>query len=184
MYEILGEKYLFSRLFLFFFIYNRFMMSKVYMLVGVPGSGKSTYARLLSEKHNIQIISSDMVRNEMPNLKEVDVFPEVYRRIRELIIEGKDLVYDATSISAKVRKRFFDNMEPIPRDSYEVEAHYFVPDFELSKNRIEKRNRNRNERYFPVSALEQFVKDFETPLMSEGFSKVVMVPNYEVEMKV
>ena len=148
------------------------------MLIGIQGSGKSTYARVMSEELNIPIISSDKTRDENPTMKEEFVFPELYRRCAELIRCNKDFIYDATNITPKVRKRFFDNMIKLGAKDYKVEAHYFVPDTKLSKERIIKRNENPNERYLPIEVVDDYAKNFIVPTLEEGFSKIVKIVHY------
>ena len=58
-------------------------MKTVHMMIGIPGSGKSTYALELSKKLNYKIISTDVVRMENPGIKEEDVWPRVYWMIAE-----------------------------------------------------------------------------------------------------
>lgn len=78
------------------------------MLVGIPGSGKSTYAKnVLAKEHHYPIISSDKVRQMHPDWDESLVWPEVYRLLAEAIKNGQDAIYDATSVTPKVRARFF-----------------------------------------------------------------------------
>ena len=85
-------------------------MVTIYMLIGIQGSGKSTYARVKSKELSIPIVSSDNVRDENPDSPEENTFPLVYEKCAEYIKSGTDFIYDATSITKKVRKRFFDNM--------------------------------------------------------------------------
>ena len=148
------------------------------MLIGIQGSGKSTYAYVMSEEKNIPVISSDKTRDENPTMKEELIFPELYKRCAELIKENKDFIYDATNITPKVRKRFFDNMSEYGLKDYTVEAHYFVPDVELSKERISRRNQNPNERYLPIEVVDDYAKNFIAPTLEEGFSKIVKIVHY------
>ena len=73
-------------------------MVTVHMLVGIPGSGKSTYSNnVLAKEFNCRIVTTDGIRMEHPDWPESQVWPEVYRRIAEDITNGKDVIYDATS---------------------------------------------------------------------------------------
>ena len=61
-------------------------MAKLYIMVGLPGSGKSTYSKKLSKEINAEIVSSDDIRIELfgidkkvPNSKKV--FKEMRKRI-------------------------------------------------------------------------------------------------------
>ena len=54
-------------------------MAKLIMLIGIPGSGKTTYSKGLSEEFNANVISSDVVRQTYVGIDEKEVFPTVYR---------------------------------------------------------------------------------------------------------
>lgn len=77
----------------------------IYMMVGIQGSGKTTLSNELSKKMNIEIVSTDMVRKNNKGIKENLVWDVVYKRIAELVDEDKDVIYDATNITPKVRKK-------------------------------------------------------------------------------
>ena len=68
-------------------------MSKVYMLIGIQGSGKSTYARVMGKEKNIPTVSSDLIRTEMNIWDETDVFPYVYKRCADYIKNNIDFIY-------------------------------------------------------------------------------------------
>lgn len=54
-------------------------MAILHLMVGVQGSGKSTYSNKLNKEYGYKIISSDEVRKMHPDWEEIRVFPEVYR---------------------------------------------------------------------------------------------------------
>ena len=61
-------------------------MTKFIMLVGLPASGKSTYAERLKEK-GYHIHSSDKIREELTGDvnsqdKNIDVFAELHKRVK------------------------------------------------------------------------------------------------------
>lgn len=79
-------------------------MSTIYMLIGIPGSGKSTFAKYL----NGEIVSPDEVRKELYGDisiqgNPVEVFSMVEDKIRFFLSIGDDVVYDATN-TTKYRK--------------------------------------------------------------------------------
>ena len=85
-------------------------MSTLHMLVGIQGSGKSTYAKKLSKEFNAPIISSDIIRNLHPDWEEALIFPEVYRLCSEYLKQGIDVIADSTSITPKVRARYIETI--------------------------------------------------------------------------
>lgn len=71
------------------------------MMIGIPGSGKSTIANQISDSYNIPVVSSDRVRfhlygNESIQGNYNEVFDEVYRQINKWIDYGI-CIYDATN---------------------------------------------------------------------------------------
>ena len=90
-------------------------MAMFIMLVGLPGSGKSTYAEKMRE-NGFHIHSSDSIREELTGDatsqdKNTDVFNELHKRIKDDLKNGISCVYDATNISMKRRKSFLEELE-------------------------------------------------------------------------
>ena len=79
-------------------------MKNLYVLIGLPGSGKSTYAKTLEGK----LFSSDDYRekitgdssNQSANDK---VFKQLYSDIHETMKTGEDCIFDATNCTYKSR---------------------------------------------------------------------------------
>ncbi len=62
-------------------------MAKLYMMVGLPASGKSTYAQYIAEQENAIIHSSDSLREELfgdvnENSRNDELFRELHNRIK------------------------------------------------------------------------------------------------------
>ena len=85
-------------------------MVEFIMLVGLPGSGKSTCAEKLKKEGYI-IHSSDTIREELTgdvNSQEnnLEVFDILHKKVKEDLKSGHSCVYDATNMSMKRRKAF------------------------------------------------------------------------------
>lgn len=85
--------------------------STIYYLIGIPASGKSTYAKKLSKTEVIPSLSSDMIRKEFTgNEADVDTIPheEIFRELQKrafsLVKAGKDFIWDATGIDSQYRR--------------------------------------------------------------------------------
>lgn len=149
-------------------------MPKIYVLVGVPGSGKSTFAKLNKSSLNAEIVSSDVVRNMHPDWPEEQIFPEVYRLTSEYLKKEINVIYDATSISPLVRKRLVNELEKY-NVKYQMEAYYFPISYEDCLARIAKRNENPQERFFPLDALKSYCERIVAPSLEEGFLDVHVI---------
>lgn len=88
------------------------------MMVGLPGSGKSTIAEEIKDRANkidktkqTVLLSSDELRKEMFGSENDmehtgEVFNEMRRRTRENLKAGNNVIYDATNISSRRRTNF------------------------------------------------------------------------------
>ena len=118
----------------------------VHFLIGIQGSGKTTFSKELAKKLNCEIISTDGLRNAHPDWAESMIWPEVYRLIAEALKQDIDIIYDATNITPKVRNRF---KEELLKHNVEIKmgAYYFNTPWEICQKRVIKRNSEPNERF-------------------------------------
>ena len=92
-----------------------------FMLVGISGSGKSTFAEKIKhwgelEKEDVEIFSSDEIRKELYGDASIQkdhekVFRILHSRVKEALSQGKTVVYDACNLSAKRRKAFLQEIQ-------------------------------------------------------------------------
>ena len=151
----------------------------IYMLVGIQGSGKSTFAKKLSEEKKIGIISTDHVRKMNPGIEEKLVWPTVYKQIYVACRHGVDAIFDATSITKKVRKRFFDEVEYLGLTP-EVGVYNFVTPVDECVKRVIERNKNPNELFIPPEVVTKYASTKEEPTLDEGFVFIKTVKDGEV----
>ena len=85
------------------------------MLVGLPGSGKSTYAAEQHEKYGTHVCSSDAIRAELGDVNDQSnnekVFQILHRRIKDYLRNGESVIYDATNIKSKRRRAFMAELK-------------------------------------------------------------------------
>lgn len=146
----------------------------VHMLIGIQGSGKTTFATKLSQEKNCLVASTDYVRKHIKDVKESEVFETVYKMVAEAVKNNQDIIYDATNITPKVRKRFFDevrkyNVEPI------VTAYYFDTNVMECYNRVKVRNTKEGELYLPEEVVFSYNEKIVKPTLDEGFVKINIV---------
>ena len=151
---------------------------KCYQLVGVPGSGKSTWVTAQDWARDCILVSTDNHVEDYATLVGKtynEVFKEHMPRAVELMAQdvvvarnaGKDIIWDQTSTTVKSRIRKF-NMLP----NYEHIAVVFrTPESE----ELAKRLASRSGKNIPDYVLRSMIDGWEEPTLSEGFSKIIHV---------
>lgn len=147
-------------------------MNKLIMLIGIPGSGKSTYAEKIAERESAVVISSDRLREELfGNVLELrrnsKLFGEMYKRALQYLSEGKNVVLDATNITGCKRKSILNKFK-----SYYKECYYIKTP--LQKVLHQNRSRDRN---VPENVIIRMYKILEEPDYNEGWDKINIVEN-------
>ena len=139
------------------------------MVVGLPGSGKSTYI----EKYysNYHVHSSDAIREELSgdvNNQDINkqVFSTLHKRVKEDLVAGYSVVYDATNISWKRRKAFLQELKNI---NCHKECVLMATPFELCVQR-----NNERDRVVPYFVIERMYKNFDIPWYNEGWDSIVI----------
>ena len=101
-------------------------MSVLYIMVGIPGSGKSYIADILAKEINGAVVSRDAIRFSFLNeedgyfVKEKEVFKEYVNEIQHHLDNGKSVIADATHLNAPSRIKLLSNL-------YFTEEDYVVP---------------------------------------------------------
>ena len=95
-----------------------------YMMVGVPCSGKTTYARQIP---NATVLSSDDIRAEIgvdggDKKMHKQVFDILHDRTKEALSAGIDVVYDATNLRHTRWMRLRD--WPAARFAFILQSHW------------------------------------------------------------
>jgi predicted kinase len=85
-------------------------MTKLFLLIGVPGSGKSTWAkRSLVECPQMQLISTDAIRGLLFGDQGIQgswllIWQEIQRQLQQAIILRKTTIFDATNAQSAHRR--------------------------------------------------------------------------------
>jgi len=150
-------------------------MPKLYVLVGVPGSGKTTWIKNQDWALGLTIVSTDAfvedyARQQGKTYSEVfdEYMPTAVKLMAEQVTRARDLghtiIWDQTSTTKASRARKF-NMLP---DYYAIAVVFGTP------SRIELRRRldSRPGKEIPQAVIESMIAGFEMPTEEEGFKEI------------
>lgn len=149
---------------------------KLYIMVGIPASGKSTFAKKYDIFNNIVIISRDKIRFSL--LKEEDSYfskeEEVYdifcKEINDNLALGFDVFADATHLTKKSRAKLIKNINK----NFLLDISAIYMDIPLKE--CIKRNKNRQGReYVPEKEVEKMYNNLQKPDLEEGFKTIYIV---------
>lgn len=148
-------------------------MKRIHMMIGIPGSGKTTLVNKLIKEKGYKVVSSDIVRQLNPGIEETKVFTLVYEMIGDILSKEDDVIYDATNVTKKVRDRFKDRITPFGIE-YELIGYYFPTHFEECIKRVAKRNQDPNELFLPLDVISSYGKTCYPPTYEENFAKTIL----------
>jgi len=131
---------------------------QVVIMVGYPGSGKSTIAKKICEDEQFVLIQGDVHKTSAKMIKAA--LPSVQ--------EGKSIVFDATNSSTKKRSEY---LEFAKKHNLSAVCIHVSTSLELSY----KRNKERDpENQVPKIAYSVYTKHFVNPSVEEGFEVIVL----------
>jgi len=157
------------------------MSKTLFVLVGPPASGKSTWAQeyLTSMNESVLWVSRDKIRFSIVNENE-DYFSQeklVYSSFINSIKTGLEthdtVIADATHIAAGSRKKLFKALGDSIKE-VEVIAMVVKVDYKTALARNAER---RGREYVPPCVLESMYESFTIPTLEEGFNQIWIYEN-------
>lgn len=169
-------------------------MTTLYMLVGLPGVGKSTWTDSFRRKNRDQLINNSFYNNTgfIDNLtiistdNIIESIADEYRltynqlfdditysfaekmsyKIAKLSIDREDIIiWDQTNLTKKTRKR---KLDMFPSEYKKVCVLFGIPDD------LDKRLMNRPGKVIPDKVIKDMIMKYEQPTTDEGFDDIIM----------
>lgn len=149
--------------------------ANLYIMIGLPGSGKDTLAvnmlKYLTKitPNSTTIISSDDIRKELYGWEDQEhngeVFQVMNKRCKELLSQGTNVIYNATNLNLKRRKALINEMKKYYDKVFAVLCLATI-------STLVERNFTRPERRLPMDKLFQMFKNIDIPMKYEGYDQI------------
>lgn len=148
---------------------------KAYILVGVPGSGKTTWVNSQDWTKNCEYISTDKFVEDHA-LRENKTYSEVFEAYmptavnlmaEQVIIarnQNKDIIWDQTSTTVSSRLKKF-RMLP---NYYHIAIIFKTPNHQTLETRL----KNRPGKIIPDEVIKNMIDNFELPSEAEGYKEI------------
>jgi len=151
------------------------IMNRLYMLVGIPASGKTTWANNQSFSDDCVIISTDQYVEEyaaQTGKTHTEAFQEympiAIDRMADAVIDareaGRNIIWDQTSTSIGTRAKKF-RMLP---NYYAIAVVFPIPE----RQELERRLASRPNKIVPIDVVDRMIGNWEEPTLEEGFMEI------------
>lgn len=147
-------------------------MADLYLMCGVPGSGKSTFLKNYVKSENSIIISRDKIRfsilkpNEDYFSHEDEVLELLWNSINEALNNNKTVFVDQTSLTPSSRKWLLQHIQNYKH----ANIIWIDEDLETCLKRNEGRKGTRA--YVPPNDIHKMYNKFIIPSLDEGFYRI------------
>lgn len=153
-------------------------MPKLYMLIGVPASGKSTWREQFVETNRAMIISTDDILEDIAKTQGLtynDVFKDNIKfatkqmdvHLRVALESEMDIVCDQTNLTAKSRK---GKLDKVPEHYEKIAVVFLTPEDAEWQRRLDRPGKS-----IPQNILMGMKSSMEFPDPEEGFDRIQVV---------
>ena len=150
-------------------------MPKCYQLIGVPGSGKSTWVKNQIWALGLSVISTDTFVEACANAQGRtynEVFGDYMPTAVDLMVQqvafaqqhGHTVIWDQTSVTVASRRKKF---RMLPEYKH-IAVVFKIPDSEELSRRLA----SRPGKIIPKEIVQDMINKFEMPTLEEGFAEI------------
>ena len=134
-------------------------MQTLYVMCGIPASGKSTLSKKLANEQNLVRLSLD----EMGYVRQHKLIPHIV----EALSKGNSVIADSLYTKEKWRTELLQAVKPIGCRC--VLLHMSTPLDECIRRNVDRENA------LPDFAIEDIYNSIEPPTLSEGWNEIIVV---------
>ena len=158
-------------------------MADLYVVIGIPGSGKTTFLNKYVNKETSAIISRDETRFSL--LKdgedyfshEKEVYNILWNNINNELAAGRNVFVDQTSLTIRSRKWLIKHV----KGYHHLNALWIDTPLEICLERNEKRKGTKT--YVPRFTITNMKQQFKEPSLEEGFYRIFRFKNNKLTYK-
>jgi len=153
-------------------------MPTVYMMIGMPGSGKSTWiANQNFDWNKTMVVSTDAIIDQRA-AAQGKTYSEVFQdeikgataqmnqNLKTAIANNMDIVWDQTNLTAKTRQ---GKLSQIPKNYRKVAVFFQTP----NEKELNRRLQSRPGKTIPLNVVASMLAQLQPPTEAEGFDEIV-----------
>jgi predicted kinase len=153
-------------------------MPKFYMMIGVPGSGKSTWIRNNNSEGMIVVSSDTYIENQAVSLNKT--YSEIFNKhikaanththnvAKQAFELNLDVIWDQTNVTRKIRA---GKLAMVPNHYEKIAVVFATPEHQ----ELQKRLADRPGKIIPQNIVMAMISSLEQPSLDECFDKIITV---------
>lgn len=160
-------------------------MPILYVMSGLPGSGKSTFIQSVIDADTYVYSTDDMIEAaaKAENKTYDEMFSSVITEVTKVsnifldvaLADKKNVIWDQTNLTSKKRKMILSKFDK----SYDKICVCFEPPVSIEDQVIlENRLENRPGKTIPKHIMENMKKSYQEPTLNEGFNTILFYNIY------
>lgn len=149
-------------------------MTKLFVLIGLPGAGKSTFAQIVRERNKkIKYVSSDEIRKEFSEFKDnhSKIFYIMNKRTIDMLRENNNVIYDSTNLERRYRIDLFNQIRMLSLENVKGEAVFIHNGLNQA---IEQSNKRKNRDDVNEKLIRNMYKTMQLPSINIDCHEIVI----------
>lgn len=154
-------------------------MKKFFVMVAIPGSGKSTFVNrektpetfIFSTDDYIESRAKEQGKTYSDIFKDTIAQAEMYMSagLQSALSKGKDVIVDRTNLTEKGRRRILSG---VPKDYEKIAILIVPPETIRDWAELNLRLGNRPGKHIPEHIMKSMIASYKEPSLAEGFDRI------------